>query len=66
MSKTELLTVNQLAERLRIRPRTVQQWARQGRLPSVRLSPKVVRYDWVAVLAALRNQAMQREIQHAR
>src|SRR5262249_18036852 len=45
VSATELLTVHQLAERLHIRPRTVQAWARKGRIPSVKLSAKVVRFD---------------------
>ncbi len=53
MNDTELLTADQLAERLHLRPRTVQAWARQGRIPAVKLSPKVVRYNWQAVLAVL-------------
>jgi predicted site-specific integrase-resolvase len=61
MSDTELLTANQLAEHLQIRPRTVRLWARQGRIPTVRLSPKVVRFDWGAVLAALRDRAKSQE-----
>lgn len=52
-----MLTADQVAERLHIRPRTVKAWASQGRIPTVRLSPKVVRFDWAAVLAALRDQA---------
>src|SRR5262249_3026336 len=51
----ELLTAGELAARLRIRPRTVQLWARRGRIPTVRLSPKVVRFDMYAVLLALRS-----------
>jgi excisionase family DNA binding protein len=66
VSGTELLTVNQLAERLHIKPRTVQAWARRGRIPAVKLSAKVVRYEWPAVLAALRGLlALQKETAHA-
>ena len=65
MSDTELLTVTQLAERLNIRPRTVQAWARLGRIPAVKLSQKVVRFDWQDVLVALRNLAHNREVPHA-
>jgi excisionase family DNA binding protein len=53
MGSSELLTVDQLASRLHIRRRTVQVWARQGRIPSLKLSPKVIRYDWEHVLKAL-------------
>lgn len=57
MNDSELLTADQLAERLRIRPRTVQVWARQGRIPAVKFSLKVVRFDWNAILAMLRDRA---------
>jgi excisionase family DNA binding protein len=57
VSDTELLTAEQLADRLHIRPRTVQVWARQGRIPTVRLSAKVVRFNWAAVLGAVQDEA---------
>jgi excisionase family DNA binding protein len=62
VSDRELLTVNQLAERLHIRPRTVRTWVRQGRLPAIRASAKVVRFDWEAVLVALQNRADRQEV----
>lgn len=52
-SPTELLTAEELAERLRVRPDTVRRWTRQGRIPTVRLSRKVIRYDLSRVLAAI-------------
>jgi excisionase family DNA binding protein len=55
VNDTELLTVAELAKRLRLQPRTVQSWARAGRIPSVRLTAKVIRFDWTAVVAALRD-----------
>lgn len=51
--RKELLTTNLLAERLHISPRSVQQWAKDGRIPSVRLSVKLLRFEWQAVLDAL-------------
>jgi excisionase family DNA binding protein len=62
VSDAELLTVDQLAERLHIRPRTVKAWARLGRIPAIKPSPKVVRFNWLAVLAALSGQAERREV----
>jgi excisionase family DNA binding protein len=50
----DLLTAVELAELLRVRPGTVRQWAREGRIPAVRISPKVVRFCYPDVLAALK------------
>jgi excisionase family DNA binding protein len=50
---TELLTARELAKRLRVSPETVRAWARRGCIPTLRLSPKVIRYNAEAVLAAL-------------
>ena len=54
---TELLTAEELAERLRIRPGTVRAWSRQRLIPRVQLSPKVIRYDLTAVVEALTESA---------
>jgi predicted site-specific integrase-resolvase len=53
MRSTELLTADELAGRLRVQPTTVRVWSRQGKIPTVRLSAKVVRFDWDAVLKSL-------------
>jgi excisionase family DNA binding protein len=50
---TELLTTEELATRLRVSPETIRAWARRGCIPTLRLSPKVIRYNAEAVLAAL-------------
>jgi excisionase family DNA binding protein len=54
MSVCELLTAEELAGRLQVRPSTIRRWAREGRIPTVRLTPKVVRYDLTAVVDAVR------------
>ena len=41
----DLLTAEQLAERLGVKPRTVKEWLRAGLIPAARLTPKVIRYD---------------------
>jgi excisionase family DNA binding protein len=47
-----LLTAEELAKLLGVRPSTIRTWYRRGRIPGVRLSPEVVRYDMAAVLDA--------------
>ena len=66
MSETDLLTAEELAERLHVRPSTVREWARRGKIPTVRLSPKVVRYDLSAVVESV-GQARRKAkgVQHA-
>ncbi len=49
----EFLTADELAERLAVRPGTIRQWARAGKIPEVYVSPKVRRFDWAAVVEAL-------------
>ena len=53
MNESDLLTADELAGRLRVRPSTIQRWSRAGRIPKVRLSPKVVRYNLAAVVQAM-------------
>ena len=59
MSETDFVTAEELAERLHVRPRTVQEWARRGRIPTVRLSSKVVRYSVAAVIQAVSENRRQ-------
>jgi excisionase family DNA binding protein len=51
--EAEWMTAQELATRLRVTPETVRAWGRLGRIPALRLSPKVVRYNARAVFAAL-------------
>lgn len=50
---TELMTADELAKELRLRPETVKRMARDGKIPSLRISPKVLRFSMNAVLATL-------------
>jgi excisionase family DNA binding protein len=50
----ELLTASELAERLQIKPSTVLDWQRTGRIPSLRLSHKVLRFNLGDVVTALK------------
>ncbi len=51
---SELLTADELAVRLKVQPSTVRKWHRDGRIPSIRLSPKVIRFDLDVVVDALK------------
>ena len=48
-----LQTAEELAQALRISPATVKQLARDGVIPAVRISRKIIRFDPEAVTAAL-------------
>ena len=50
---SDLLTVEEVAERLRLTSETILRWAREGKIPAIRISPKVLRFDWDAVYQAL-------------
>jgi excisionase family DNA binding protein len=50
----DLLTAAELADRLRVKPETVLAWHRSGRIPSIRLSHKVLRFNLAEVVAALK------------
>lgn len=49
----EFVTASEVADYLRIDEQTVRLWARQGRIPAVRLSPKAIRFRLPDVMAAL-------------
>jgi excisionase family DNA binding protein len=49
------LTPGELANLLQLRPSTIKSWAREGRIPSLRFSKGVVRFELDAVTAALKS-----------
>lgn len=51
-----LLTTAELARELSVHPQTVYRWHSQGRIPSLRLSNKAIRYCLVDVLLALHGE----------
>jgi excisionase family DNA binding protein len=55
---TDYLTAAELGRRLRLSPETIHQMARDGRIPCIRLSAKVIRFDAEAVAAALTPSAV--------
>ena len=56
----ELLTAAELGARLRVRPATIRLWTRDGIVPAVRITGKIIRYDVTEVVAALRQRSQQK------
>lgn len=50
----DLLTAVELADRLKVKPKTVRLWARQGRIPTRKLSHNILRFSLLEVVAALK------------
>jgi excisionase family DNA binding protein len=48
------LTAAELAKRLRVKPSTVLDWQRTGRIPAIRITNKVLRFNLAEVMSALR------------
>jgi excisionase family DNA binding protein len=56
------LTAAELAQRLHVKTPTVLRWHRAGKIPAVRITAKVLRFDLVDVLAALKRPTSDREV----
>ncbi len=52
-AREEFVTARQLAAFLQVSESTVRRLAREGRIPSVRLTPRLVRFNLKAVCRAL-------------
>jgi hypothetical protein len=52
MSASNLLTRDEIADRLSITPRAVDELRKARRIPAVKLSRKLIRYNWSHVEAA--------------
>ena len=57
---SELITAAEIGERLRVRPATVRLWTQDGIIPAVRITGKVIRYDVIEVITALRQRSKQK------
>jgi len=59
-TREEFLTARQLAAILQVSESTVRRLARAGRIPSVRLTPRLIRFNLKAVCKALDGTSRQR------
>jgi excisionase family DNA binding protein len=60
-AREEFVTARQLAAFLQVSESTVRRLAREGRIPSVRLTPRLVRFNLKAVCRALDGDARPRQ-----
>ena len=49
-----LITTREMASRLGVTSDTIRKWAREGRIPCMRIGLKTLRFDAAAVLDSLR------------
>lgn len=59
-----LISAELLASQLGVTPRTVRDWARKGKIPCVRISPKVIRFNPEAVLRTFTHPAIPQGADH--
>ena len=53
---SELITAEELADRLKVSPHTIRLWNRSGKIPAVWLSATVRRFDFDEVMLTLRQR----------
>ena len=63
-TREEFLTARQLAAVLQVSESTVRRLARAGRIPSVRLTPRLIRFNLKAVYKALDGNSRPRHAPH--
>jgi hypothetical protein len=51
--QSDLRTTAETAAALKVCSATLRRWTREGVVPSIRLGPRVIRYDLNAVIAAI-------------
>ncbi|MEQ9454360.1 MAG: hypothetical protein RLN76_07185 [Phycisphaeraceae bacterium] len=59
MPENDLIAAEELAARLGVQPETVMRWARANLIPKIVVTPKVLRFDYVAVLRHLKEQSQR-------
>lgn len=64
-TREEFLTARQLASILQVGESTVRRLAREGRIPSVRITPRLIRFNLKAVRHALDGASRNSRRQHA-
>lgn len=58
-AQDEILTAEQLADHLQVRPSTIRLWAREGLIPVIRVGGRVLRFDLDDVLCMLKQSGQR-------
>ena len=58
---SDMVTAEELAKRLSLSAETIRLWAREGIIPAIKITGKVIRYDPADVDRALRERSEQRQ-----
>lgn len=59
MTAAKPLTAGELAEYLSVCQETVRTWTRAGKIPCLKISSKLIRYDLASVLRALNREVAE-------
>jgi len=54
--QNELVSKEKMGRLIGVKPGTVGRWSREGKIPRIVISPKIIRFDPEAVLLALRQK----------
>jgi len=52
----ELVDAGTVGDAIGVRAATIRQWAREGRIPALQLSARIMRFDLAEVLATLKRE----------
>lgn len=59
---SDLLAAGETAAHLRLKAATIRLWTREGLVPAIKITGKVIRYDLDQVMEALRHHAQRRDV----
>ena len=63
MRNEKILSTKEIAWELQVQPATIRRWVREGRIPEIRISLKVRRYNLEDILSALQRQKQRQMVQ---
>ena len=63
-NQDKVLTVGELARRLRVTRRTIRAWTAAGKIPALRVGEKTLRFDWGRVVESLERRGARGSHDH--